>query len=51
MPSCLTSSLKRSLSGSISLKPSFSGRPPTLWCSLMFAACPACPWPDSMTSG
>ena len=40
-PSLRTSSLNRSRSGSMSLKPRSSGRPPTLWCSLIVAAGPS----------
>src|SRR5262249_14791726 len=38
LPSVRTSSLNRSLSGSISSKPNSAGRPPTLWCVLVVAA-------------
>ena len=40
-PSVRTSSLNRSRSGSISSKARSSGRPPTLWCSLIVAAGPS----------
>ena len=49
-PTFLTSSLNRKRSGSmISLKFTWSGRPPTLWWDLMVTDSPPCPL--STTSG
>src|SRR5438105_771742 len=48
-PTRRTSSLKRRRSGSTSSILMSAGKPPTLWCDLIFAATPSVP-PDSITS-
>ena len=50
-PTCRTSSLNSSRSGSSSLNGSRSGSPPTLWWVLIVTDGPPCGESDSITSG